>query len=127
MAFGDFAASAFEGRLPCEDAAAFEVIVAGDAELCLATAVGRCEALPLAFHLAGGGALLVFENNFDLALALARSGRIAPVHGVIMPKTVVAFSSGEGSVQATQFFHADHFLVGFRGGEIAHEERIHLE
>ena len=120
MAFGDFAAAAFEGRLPCEDAAAFEVIVAGDAELCLATAVGRCEALPLAFHLAGGGALLVFENNFDLALA--RSGGIAPVHGVIMPKTVIALSGGEGSMQATQFFHAHHRLVGFRGGEIAHEE-----
>ena len=35
----DFAAAAFEGGLPCEDASAFEELIAGDAELRLASAV----------------------------------------------------------------------------------------
>ena len=107
------------------DASALEVIVAGDAEFCLAAAVGCGEALPLLLDLAGGGALLVFENDFDFTLA--RPGGIAPMHGVIMPETVIALGGGEGPVKSAQFFHPHHRLVGFRGVEIGHEGRIHLK
>ncbi len=124
MAF-NLASAAFEGGLPCEHASALEVIVAGDAELRLAAAIGCGEALPLLLDLAGGGALLVFENDFDFTFAC--SGGIAPMHGVIMPETVIALGGCEGPVQSAQFFHPHHRLVGFGRGKIAHEERIHLK
>ena len=122
---GDFAVAAFESGLPCEDASALEIIIAGYAELRLSAALGRGEALPLALDLTGGRALLVFEDDFDFALA--RTGGVAPVHGVIMPEPVIALGGSEGPVQAAQFFHPHHRLVGLGGGKVAHEKRIHLE
>ena len=44
-----------------------------------------------------------------------------------LPEAVIALGGGEGPVQAAQFFHPHHRLVGFGRGKIAHEERIHLK